>query len=288
MVYWYIDQLIRLRIVNQNSVANMIPMLIIKLKHSMNQRYLQTLVSLGPRLLVQILLLAVFLYFFGFPAVARFENKDVMVVQTKNETNGTPIPAVTLAVMDQINNDTCFHKNASIEDCIEENTLKSSEILKSVVLGYKKRKRINFTEDFLREDFTSTWAGRYYTLDLPGKIGPHSDVDQIFLGLTSNLTYTIFVHDPKYLFFNENPNALPTIMSRFETGREKPNSLVYRLALTEVQKLNRPSSPCNEDADFNFESCLKRSVSEKVFFEFHFQLTFPLNGWMQNEVGHLE
>ena len=215
--------------------------------------------------MVQVLLLATFLYFFGFLAVARFERNDVIVVRTTKDTNGIPIPAITLAAVGQINGDTCFHRNASIEDCIEENTLNRSDILKRVFVGYRDRKEINLTQKILIEDFTSTWAGRYYTLNLPSKIGPHSDDDQLFLGLNTNLTYTIFVHDPKYFLFNENPIALPTIMRRFQTGKD-PNSLVYRLALTEVHKLNLPSSPCNEVADFNFESCLKRSVSEKVSF----------------------
>ena len=237
------------------------------LEASRNQRW----IPLGPRLMVQLLLLATFLYFFGFPAFTRFDKADVIVVRTTKDTNGIPVPAITLAVVGQISSDTCFHENASIEDCIEENTLNRSDILKgNAILGFTRQKEINFTEEFLTEDFTSTWAGRYYTLNLPRKIGPH-DEDQLFLGLNTNLTYTIFVHDPKFFLFNENPIALPTIMRRFQTRRENPKSSVYRLTLTEVHKLNRLSSPCNDDPDFNFESCLKQSVSEKVFFEFYFQ-----------------
>ena len=84
-----------------------------------NQRW----ISLG--LMVKLLLLATFLYFFGFLAVTRFEKNDVIVVQRTEDTNGIPVPAITLAAVGQITGDTCFHKNASIEDCIVENTLLS-------------------------------------------------------------------------------------------------------------------------------------------------------------------
>ena len=182
------------------------------------KEWLQTLISLGPRLLVQVSLLAAFLYFFGFPAVARFSKKGVMVVETSKDTNGIPIPAITVSAMGQISGDTCFHRNASIEDCLEENTLNRSDLLKNVVLGFHNREKIELRQEFLSEDFTSVWAGRYFTLNLPLKIGPNYSKDQLFFSLHSNLTFTVFVHDPDYFLFNLNPIALPTTMRKFTTN----------------------------------------------------------------------
>ena len=147
----------------------------------LKQRLRDTLVSVGPRLIVQVCLLAAFLYFFGFPAVARFAKKGVVVVETEKDTDGIPFPAITLSAVAQITNDTCFNKNESIEDCIEKNTINCSDILKPSVLGFRRQKEIDFTKD-LTEDFTSTWDGRYYTLRLPFKIGPDDNQDQFFLG----------------------------------------------------------------------------------------------------------
>ena len=227
-------------------------------------RWQETLVFLAPRLIVQLFLLAAFLHFFGFPAVARFAKKCVMVVETEKDTDGIPFPALTLVSVGQITDDTCFWKNESIEDCIEENTLNLSDIIKSSHLGFTRQKKISLTQEFVREDFTSVWAGRYYTLNLPMKIGPNSTY-QFFLGLNSNLTCSVFVHDPKYFIFNFNPIALPSIMRKFTTTTKKPNSWYYSLQLTEVNKLNLPSSPCNDDHSYNFHSCLRRSISAKVF-----------------------
>ena len=185
---------------------------------------MQTLLSVGPRLLVQVFLLTAFLYFFGFPAVARFAKKGVMVVETSKDTSGIPIPAITVSAMGQISGDTCFHRNASIEDCLEENTLYKSDILKgNAILGMKRQKKINLTKELVTEDFTSTWAGRYFTLRLPFKIGPDSNQDQFYLGLNTNLTYTVFVHDPEYFYPITNPIALPTTLRKFNSN-SKPQS----------------------------------------------------------------
>ena len=73
----------------------------------------------APRLIVQVSLLIAFLHFFGVPAIARFARKGVVVVETARDTDGIPIPAITLAAFGQITDDACFHKNASIEDCFE-------------------------------------------------------------------------------------------------------------------------------------------------------------------------
>ena len=230
------------------------------------QKWLQNLILLGPRLLVQVLLLAAFLHFFGFPAVARFEKKGVMVVESsKDTTRRIPSPAITLAATGQITNQTCFHQNASIEDCLEKNTLNRSELLKGVVLGFHTKKEINLRQEYLSEDFTSVWAGIYYTLKLPLRIGPNYSEDQLYLGLNTNLTYTVFVHDPEYFLFNLNPIALPTIMRKFTTKTDLPKSRYYRMGLTEVNKLNLPSHPCIEDPTYDFQSCMRRSISAKVY-----------------------
>ena len=227
------------------------------------RRWRETLVFLGPRLVVQVFLLAAFLHFFGFPAVSRFEKKSVMIVESAKDTDGIPFPALTIAAVGQITADTCFRKNTAIEDCIEKNTLKWSDIIKSSVLGYYgRRKEINLTQEFVSEDFTFVLAGKYYTLNLPIMISPNSLEHQFFLGLNSNLTCSVFVHDPKYFMFNFNPIALPSTMRKFTTTVKK--SWYYTMQLTEVTKLNLPSSPCNDDPSYNFQSCLRRSISAKV------------------------
>ena len=38
----------------------------------------------------------------------------------------------------------------------------------------------------------------------------------------------------------------------------------YQIGLTEVHELNLPNDPCNDDADYNFNACIKESFSARV------------------------
>ena len=50
------------------------------------------------KFLLQILLFALFLHFFGIPAVARYQEKKVLVVKSVRDTGGLEAPAVTIIV----------------------------------------------------------------------------------------------------------------------------------------------------------------------------------------------
>ena len=223
----------------------------------------QTFPKQGARVLVQVALLVAFLYFFGMPAFSRFAKMEVMVVETTKQTNGIPVPAITISVPNQVNDHSCYDRNSSIQSCLERASLNQSYILKSVVLGYREKKEILLNNENIRDDFMYNWPGIHYTLTLPMKIGPNLFKDQLFIGLNTNLIYKVFFHDSKYFLINDNPTTTPAATRMFTTSAEKPNSWFYRLDLVEVNKLNLPSSPCVQDPSYSFISCLRRSVASK-------------------------
>ena len=49
--------------------------------------------------LVQFALFVVFLYFFGLPAIERYQDKKAMVVTSKRDTDGIEAPAITIAAL---------------------------------------------------------------------------------------------------------------------------------------------------------------------------------------------
>ena len=219
----------------------------------------------GPRMVVQVVLLIVFLYFFGQPAITRFLKKEVVVVETLKQTDGIPSPAITISVPAQANNHSCFDKNVSTEYCLEKAYLKQSEIIKSVFVGVSPQKEVNLTgQSVVREDFTFTRAGIYFTLSLPLKIGSNVLKDKVQIALNTSLSYLLFIHDPEYFLFNDNPTAIPGERRRLDTNEANPKKWHYRLELVEVNKLNLPTSPCNDDPSYNFLLCVKKSVASKV------------------------
>ena len=224
----------------------------------------QSFLSQVARILVQVALLIAFLHFFGLPAIARFAKMNVMIVETTKQTSCIHVPAITITVPGQIYGNSCFNGNSSIDACLERISPKQSNLLKSVVLVYRDQKEILLTDENIRSDYTDPWTGIYWTLTLPMKIGPDLYKDQLFIGLNTNLTYVVYLHDAEYFLMNENPTSTPSIHRRFTTSAEKTTGWFYKLSLVEVNMLNLPKSPCVEDANYSFLSCVRRSVASKV------------------------
>ena len=156
----------------------------------------------------------------------------------------------------------CQHTKTSVVNCIEEKTFRQWDIFKDVVLGFTAKKSVLNKENLFTEDFTTDWDGMFYAIDVQKRIGPDDSTDQFYIILDKSLIYNIFIHDPDHFIVNENPAGLPSIMLKLN-----PNSsgnYYYRISLTEVEELDLPEDPCNGDPGYNFQACVKRSLSSQV------------------------
>ena len=233
--------------------------------------YVQTFLTIAAKPVFQLILLATFLHFFGLPAVETYGKKEVMVVEKRRNTDGISFPTITIAAIGQQEPENCYKLSdgGSVEKCIEESSLNSSDLLKGVMLGFEgsglHSVSFNVTGEVLSEDSTQHFSGKHYTLTLPLRIGPDSEEDQVYLLLSKELKfpYQIFLHDPKFFIFSDNPVAFPMEVRLFKT--ESSSSHCHRINLVQMNELNVPSDPCNTDPDFNFWACVKESVSAKVF-----------------------
>ena len=230
----------------------------------------QTLLANAARPFFQLLLLAIFLFFFGLPVIETYSKKEVMTVEKRINTYGIPTPSITIAAWSQIEQtEMCYDFDEAIEKCIDIKSLNRSDLLEGALLGFSTRRDINLTKDMFTEDSNFSWSGRYYTLNLPFKIGPYDATDQLYLSVknTSDFT-TVFIHDPKFFVYTDNPDALPMEYVSFKTSTTF--SHFYRLDLVEMHELNVPSDPCDPNIDYNFKECVKKSVSEQVLYLYQF------------------
>lgn len=226
--------------------------------------FLHSFAVKGARLSFQLSLFFAFLFFFGLPAIDKYRRGDIMVVEQTKFTFGIPAPAITVTVADQINfdYDSCTDLNVSLIDtCIDANSKNWSQVLKGVTLGFLAKKPLNLTKDLVREDFIQLF-GKYFSLNLTFKIGPDDSSDQLYILLNPGSVYQIIIHDPNFFIFNESPATIPMIMKYFDTNEVK--SHFYRLDLTEMNELDHPGDPCNSSPAYNFQDCVKESVSSKV------------------------
>ena len=145
----------------------------------------RSLLGSASKLLFELILFATFLQFFGFPAIERYRKKEVMVVEQRRDTDGLPFPAVTITVGTQLEPKLCYElDDGSIERCITNKSLNSSDLLKGVLIG-SNGVSFNLTEDLLTEDSTQLLNGRYYTLTLPAlTIGPNAEEDLVYILLS--------------------------------------------------------------------------------------------------------
>ena len=195
------------------------------------------------KLLLHILLLLIFLQFFGLPAISKYHQKDVMIVESTIDTEGIPLPAISLmfaASAPEIQKyRSCYQFNVSIIDCLETNAPNVSTILKKILFGYKKKKTLYLSKNNLATSIGPiigpNSAGIIYTMNLPLKIGPNDMDTQFFLFLAPAFV-NVMLHDPNFFIYNDNPYGVPTATQVFDVGTQY--SHYRRIAMSEMQELD--------------------------------------------------
>ena len=127
------------------------------------------------RVMLQLALLAIFFWFFGLPAINKYQERKVIVVESFRPTGGIPAPIVTIFANNVDVNGNNFKgtyknggfeqvcsslkRNSTIENCINKNSNKKSDFLIDILLGYKRQKSL-MSELHIREEFTRPLYGK--------------------------------------------------------------------------------------------------------------------------------
>jgi hypothetical protein len=74
------------------------------------------------------------------------------------------------------------------------------------------------------------------------------------------LSYNIYV-DPAFFLHSYIPQTFPGI--RFKKDFKNYGALLF-ISLTEHIDLDRESSPCNDDPDYDFQLCVRKSLVRKI------------------------
>ena len=205
--------------------------------------YLKPVLQLG--------LLAVFLFYFGLPAVERFRERKVLLVSSRRASGGILAPAITIMARNSqfegwrnvepphsydIIERKCSNK--TIEKCIHDNTFNRSELVNDVLIGFDERKSLIATENLFSEDFTFPFVGRTYTLNNSLRLSPGRVHDQLFITFKHGKNYTIYIHDQHFFVPNDNHDGVPLITEKLYGDTDE--NYFYRLLLTEVEELDLP------------------------------------------------
>lgn len=212
------------------------------------------------------LLFSLFFYLFGLSALDKFQENKVMVVKEGKVVEGISSPVITvcgknnkkgwkvtpsISIDPECKGDFCIqdycNEDADIGRCVKDKTYNRTELVRDAALGYYTQSSL-MKDSLWTEDFTVTKFGKCYSLDINKTIGTDSDKYQIFLYLSKDHNYDMYVHDRNYFAINENNNGIPNL---YQQVSDKP--YYYQFNLVEHHDLNLPGSPCNEDAKYNFQ-----------------------------------
>ena len=175
------------------------------------------------KLCVQACLFSLFLFLFAIPDIERFNAKEVIVVKLSRKTNGMKAPSITItgkpypgsawkisgSKLDKL----CeTYSDNKTQQCIEDNTIDQSDVIKDVLVGDKsstkevlKENKANSSISHLKSlttDLRKTGFGISYTFDESLKISMEV---RITLCLSFNKSYYIFLHDKDFFLLNNVP-----------------------------------------------------------------------------------
>ena len=215
-------------------------------------------VSFLAKLICQIGLFVFFLYFFGVPSIKRYQKKEIMVVSSKKHSGGILAPTISVVARNpfsrkgwksdnitssvEVIEDQCG-KAKDVQKCILERTYSLSDLVKDADIGFDKKESL-MDSSLWHEDFTNTFYGRLFTLNITGRrITPDYTVDQILLHLQQDFNYTIYIYHQEFFVMNNNVLSFPVIIKDVSSSM---GNHYWNLAATEMFELNHPSDPCYE------------------------------------------
>ena len=192
---------------------------------------------------LQVILLIIFIMFFGQPAVMRYMEKKTYVLSDIRPSSGIQTPSLTICPQNKVTGNAWKNENnGSFVDlsklcqnnytkCIEEETYGLSEMVVNVCQGS------NCTSKYLKKK--SSWQesfnhyGRCFTFDFDYISGTDPIKDELLFYLNATIDYTVYIHDPNYVDIQFlNPLSVPSV--RIGLKSEESSGLFYTIALTEV------------------------------------------------------
>ena len=220
------------------------------------------------KLFLQLFLFIIFLWFFGAESMAKFLDKKMIVVKSKEETGGIPSPAVTICgrhpAKDGRKNKTSF--DSVLDACNStDNVFKCADSqkgdFKDMVLDATKGSPVQ--ESLMNE---TLWHRPFsvlscHTFNAEIKIEPNRQIGRITFHLNRTVNYIFYIHSPELFVQNYMPLALP--INRVKVFPSDCNSYLT-LTLTKHHKVNTPSDPCEENPEYSFTDCVQESFARHV------------------------
>ena len=220
--------------------------------------------------------LILFLIFFRFFAVVQIETylKEGVLIEVGEVPcqNGVPAPKITIcaekaeteSVWDETGNP--YLPAGRSEDCNH-----AENVTKCIIEPFYNVKDLirNLNSfDRVTTAITTKWYGNCVSLESNVNLDSIVNSAKLHLNLdvTSNMTYFVFLYDPKYFFISVNRRANSGLKLRLHNkgGTTTTATRYYKLDIIQHEKLNLNRRPCVENENFNFGDCLRGYIETAV------------------------
>ena len=152
--------------------------------------------------------------------------------------------------------------------CMEEKFYNKSDIFIDVKNSYK-----------IKSFYFLIQKGIIHSLQFEKGMIKYDVTKTIGITLNNNLTYEIFIMDPKAQIFSSTPSIIPRSTLKLSNGSSTITEVYFKVEFLEYviilnadnnfqvikhEKLNRPDNPCEPDPDYNLGHCVEKSIMRKI------------------------
>ena len=251
------------------------------------------------RLIFTIVLAGLFLKLFGYPALMKYLESSVLIkVSTLLPLkDGIPPPAITFCPLTPVlpyptgwKNSTgefrhvlhaeCGQEFTNIADCVRQKTYKLNETLMGANAGMINPHPL-LNSSLWTSYLTTLQFGNCFTLEYSELFTADFEKHSIWLHFDKNLMYDVYIHDPNFFLITNNLQVIP--QARIRKIRSLTSKLqfdMYPITVTEHRNINRAKSPCAEDVNYNFMTCVNKMLEAKVGCQ------YPWNQKNSNNLPH--
>jgi hypothetical protein len=213
------------------------------------------------RIVMHLLLFAMFVYLFGYPSTVRYLNRKTHFLHERTDSSGFKAPSLTFCAQNMNSvkgwknekenlENRCKRHEDNLKHCIDSGSFNRSEILKKAYKGYLSKESLQH-ESIWKEDFENSYNARCHTFRYEAMLTKDDRIDQIMFFLDNRYNYRIMIHDERYFWMSLNPLGLPSVMISITKSFREDH--YYRIICTDITELNVPQDPCEEDPHYNFQ-----------------------------------
>ena len=224
------------------------------------------------KLFVVVVLLAIFIKYFGLNSLEKYQEKKVLVTTSQKLEEFIQAPALTICPWNPDSMSSfppnlteeklgignpfqtlCGHVegNASaIVDCIEELAYNLTDLVKLEAKGtfpqFWNKTTPGPVADYWAAEFLNG-KGQCLIYQSPNHFGSEDYSHGIVIGLNPDLEYHVFIHDPNFFVLSHNPGLG---LNRIHLNRKSPK--FTKLTVVERHNIDVPNKRCNAQIGYSF------------------------------------